>query len=324
MQLKVNQLHSRRSFLTHLSLLPTAFIVDNSSQNTLKPTLSKGAFKIRLGGPVFKKIEDPEELALEHKRLGYAAAYCPELSLKDKEKIRAIETSFKKHRLVIAEVGRWVNLLESDSNKRKAALEYVIEGLALADEVGALCCVNIVGSYNSDIWYGPHPKNLSQECFDAAVENARIIIDTVKPKRAKFCYETMGWTIPDSPETYLALLGAVDRSAFGVHLDPCNLINSPRNFYHNDHLIKQCFSLLGPWIVSLHAKDIDWKVEMNIHFIEVQPCNGKLRYDVLLRELSRLPHQPPLMLEHLNNAEEYQQAAQAIRNVGKAVEVEFE
>src|SRR3712207_7752624 len=41
--------------------------------------------------------------------------------------------------------------------------------------------------------YGPHPKNLSPEFFDATVENCRSIIDSVKPKRTKFTLEMMGW-----------------------------------------------------------------------------------------------------------------------------------
>ena len=39
-----------------------------------------------------------------------------------------------------------------------------------------------------------HP--LSQKFFDAAVENARKIIDAVKPKRTRFTYEAMGWAWP--------------------------------------------------------------------------------------------------------------------------------
>jgi hypothetical protein len=42
---------------------------------------------------------------------------------------------------VIAEVGAWVNLLDPDSAKRKANLQYVTERMALAEAVGARCCV---------------------------------------------------------------------------------------------------------------------------------------------------------------------------------------
>ena len=141
---------------------------------------------IRLGGPSFAKTEDPEELALAHRKLGYRAAYCPGVSLKDTDRIKALREAFAKHDVVIAEVGRWCNLMDANPEKRRQNLETVTEGLALAEAVGALGCVDIAGSFSPTSWFGPHPDNLSQKYFDAAVENARKIIDAVKPKRARF------------------------------------------------------------------------------------------------------------------------------------------
>ena len=63
--------------------------------------------------------------------------------------------------------------------KRADNLRYVTDRLALAEAVGARCCVDIAGSFNPKVWYGPDPKNLSQEFFDATVENCRKVIDAV-------------------------------------------------------------------------------------------------------------------------------------------------
>jgi hypothetical protein len=183
--------------------------------------------KIRLGGPVFGKHDDPRELARAHRALGYTAAYCPDAKLEDKERIRAIEEGFKAEGVVISEVGAWKNLLDPDGEKRKQNFDYVATRLALAEAVGSVCCVDIAGSYNPTVWYGPHSKNLSPEFFDATVENCRKLIDQVKPARTKFCIEMMGWAVPDSAESYIRLIHAVDRKAFGVHIDVCNVINSP-------------------------------------------------------------------------------------------------
>ena len=85
----------------------------------------------------------------------------------DGDRIRAIREAFAAEDVVIAEVGAWRNMLDPDAQKRAANLRYVTERLALAEAVGARCCVDIAGSFNPTVWYGPHPKNLSQEFFDA-------------------------------------------------------------------------------------------------------------------------------------------------------------
>lgn len=272
---------------------------------------------LRLGGPVFLKSDDPRELAREHRRLGYSAAYCPPAKLADRERLREIGRAFEAENVVIAEVGAWSNLLEAEPEKRKKNYEYVRDRLALADAVGARCCVNIAGSYNTKVWYGPHPKNFSREFFDAAVENARRLIDEVKPRRTRFTYEMMGWAIPDSPESYLRLLKAIDRRAFGVHLDVANGINSPERFYRNTEFIRECFRRLGRWVVSCHAKDLEWIVEMNVHFVEVIPGRGQLDYRTMLTELARLPVEAPLMLEHLKGPEEYEEGKRYIQNLAR-------
>src|SRR5260370_30957073 len=88
---------------------------------------------IRLGGPIFLKSDDPRELAREHRRLGYSAAYCPEAKVDDAPRIREIEKAFAAENVVIAEVGAWVNMLDPDAGKRAKNLRYVAERLALAE-----------------------------------------------------------------------------------------------------------------------------------------------------------------------------------------------
>src|SRR5450432_504900 len=254
---------------------------------------------VRLGGPIFLNSDDPRELAREHRRLGYSAAYCLAAKSGETERIRAIRDAFAAENVAIAEVGAWKNMLDPDAALRRANVEYVTERLALADAVGARCCVDIAGSFNPKYWYGMHPRNLTTEFFDATVQNCRRVIDAVKPTRTRFSVEMMPWSIPDSPDSYVALFKAVDRRAFAVHLDVCNAVNSPTLFYNNQALIKDCFRKLGQWIASCHAKDLAWVPEYNVHFAEVIPGRGEIDYRAYLLELSKLAADAPLMLEHL-------------------------
>ena len=309
---------TRRSFLAM-----TAAVAAHGVQFAA-PVYAASTAPVRLGGPIFLESSDPAALAREHRRLGYSAAYCPQMApVKDADMLRAIQTAFEAENVCIAEVGAWKNMLDPDAAKRRENLEYVVERCALAEAVGARCCVDIAGSYNPESWYGPNPKNLSREFFDATVENCRYVIDSVKPTRTKFTIEMMGWNLPDGPDAYVELIRAVDRKAFGVHLDVCNGINSPRRFYENTAFIEECFRKLGPWIVSCHAKDLQWVVEMNVHFLEVPPGRGQIDYKTYLQCLANLGRDTPLMLEHLKTAAEYDEGREYIRKVGAVAGVTF-
>jgi sugar phosphate isomerase/epimerase len=293
----------------------------------LSPILTSAADSksvIRLGGPIFLKSDDPVALAREHRRLGYSAAYCPEIAtIADSKLLNEISRAFAAENVLIAEVGAWKNLLDPDPVKRRENLDFVTQRCALADAVGALCCVDIAGSYNPSSWFGPDPKNLSREFFDATVENCRHILDAVKPTRTRFTIEMMGWNLPDGPDAYLELIRAVDRKAFAVHLDVCNGINCPQRFYHNAEFIRECFRKLGPSIISCHAKDLRWDIEMNVHFEEVVPGRGQLDYGAYLGELAQLRRDVPLMLEHLKTPEEYDEGRLHIRKVGDGMGLTF-
>jgi sugar phosphate isomerase/epimerase len=256
-----------------------------------------------------------------HVARGYRAAYCPAIGLDERDRIRETAEAFARHDVVIAEVGRWVNLLDADPATRRKNLATVTEGLALADAIGARCCVDIVGSFSPTSWFGPHPENLSERFFEAAVENARTIIDAVKPTRARFCYEMMAWSLPDSPEACLRMVRAVDRPAFAVHLDPCNLVNSPERYYRSAALIRECYAKLAPWLASVHVKDLTWDVEMAVHFREVRPGLGNVDLAVLLTEHARHAPEAPLMLEHLAGEADYAAARDHLRGLGEGLGV---
>ncbi|MBW7457441.1 sugar phosphate isomerase/epimerase family protein [Paenibacillus sepulcri] len=272
---------------------------------------------IRLGGSIPGAGGDPQQLARAYREFGYRAAICPEVEASDSAGIRSIRDAFAGEDILIAEVGCWSNLVDSDEARRRRNLNFAYERLNLAEEVGALCCITYIGSAAANTQYDPHPFNLSPEGFELAVDTVRGVIDTVKPKRARFALEFMQWVLPDSPEACLDLIKAVDRPQFAAHLDPVNIILTPRQYFSNGELIKRCFELLGPYIVSCHAKDIKLGNKLSLHLDETLPGTGNLDYGTYLRELNKLPGEIPLLLEHLHTVEEYAQARDHLTAVGR-------
>lgn len=300
---------SRRSFLK--ASAGAAIAASTGSIQTVNA--EPGTKTLRLGGPVGTG-GSPQAWIANLKALGYRAAYCPVGANAGDDEVKAYAAAAKKADIVIAEVGAWSNPISPDQKQRNDALKKCRDQLALADRIGANCCVNITGSRNAANWAGPHKDNLTDETFDMIVEATRKIIDDVKPTRTFFCLETMPWAYPDSADSYLALLKAIDRKQCAVHFDPVNLVCSPQRYFNNGALIRDAFKKLGPLMKSCHGKDIILSEKLTTHLDEIQPGLGGLDYAVFLNELAKLPS-VPLMLEHLSNQDEYQKAADYVRSV---------
>src|SRR5690348_7022246 len=97
---------SRRAFLHHSLNAAAAMAVLGFAAELPEAARAKErrCAPIRLGGPAFADTEDPAELARTHRKLGYSAAYCPNVSLNDSAKIRAYADAFAELDVVIAEV----------------------------------------------------------------------------------------------------------------------------------------------------------------------------------------------------------------------------
>jgi len=279
---------------------------------------------IRLGAPTFLNdadAADPELVVRAHQAKGYTAAYAPAVKLAEKEKIKAYRKAFEEADIVIAEVGYWQNLLDTDADVRAANRRGMVEALALAEELHARCAVDTLGSLcrGSGQQRTHVAENFSRDTFEQAVEIARYLIDEVQPKTAYFTYEIFPFNVIDSPETISELVRAVDRPQFGVHLDLVNLINCPHAYWASGDIMRQCVRLFGDRIVSAHAKDVAMRApSISVQFDEVLPGRGDLDIAANLRCLHELPQVVPYMIEHLGSEQEYDLAAAHIRNVAAA------
>ena len=280
---------------------------------------------IRFGGPVFTgdgegavAADDPVALARLHKEKGYTAAYVPYgLDVNDTAKIREVRAAFEAEGVMFAEVGFWDNLVDADDKTRAFNRRMMVDSLALAEELGAGCAVNIFGSYCHGSGNSQHTaKNFSEEAFDEAVEMARYFIDTVKPKTACFAYELFPFSVVDSPAQIARLIKTVDRRQFGVHLDLVNLINSPRAYWNSGGIMRECIDLFGDRIVASHVKDIKMREPaISVILEEVVAGTGALDMAAFVREIGRLPQEGPFMMEHLADEAEYDRAAAHIRTI---------
>ena len=272
---------------------------------------------MRLGGSVMKPYSSPKEWLAHVKELGYSAVIFPVDSSAPGHVIREYAQVCRDNDLLIGEVGAWRNVMAQDEKERAANLDYNIRQLELAETVGANCCVNISGSF-ADYWDGYHPALDTPETWDLVVENTRRIIDAVQPVHTAYSLEPMPWMIPESPEQYLRLMKDVDRAAFKVHLDYCNMLNSIDRYRHASEFIAKCFTLLGEHIVSVHAKDaLITQGALPVNINEVPPGEGSLDLSLVTKLAHQLAEDTPVFVEHLDTHEQYMRATAVMREAAK-------
>jgi sugar phosphate isomerase/epimerase len=274
---------------------------------------------MRIGGGIEKAYHNPEEWVKLAKDLRYSAVLCPVDSSSDQATRREYLKAAREADLLIGEVGVWRNCLAKDEKTRRAAMDYAKAQLALADEMGANCCVNIIGSHSETAWDGFSAENYSDDFYALAVDSVREIIDAVKPKNTFYTIEPMPWVLPDSPEQYLKLIQDVDRKKFAVHLDFVNMINCPERFCKSTEFVKHCFDLLGPYIKSIHCKDSVMEQAYTAIIHETMPGKGTLDYKKILPLVENLGKDIPLFVEHLPDYETYRQAAAFVRAQAESV-----
>ncbi len=267
---------------------------------------------MRIGGGIEKPYSNPQEWYEWVKQLGYRAVLAPvDHTAAAGERLAYVECA-REHDLIIGEVGIWRNPISPNAEEAKTAKEYAKAQLAFADEIGANCCVNIVGS-RGELWDGFDEENDTEETYTMIVDSIREIIDAVKPVRTFYSIEPMPWMVPDSPDEYLKLLKDVDRKELGVHLDFVNMINCPKRYVHRNAFIEECFNKLGPYIKSIHGKDVIMENQYTTLIHEVMPGKGTIDYQKVARLCERLGPDTPLYVEHLPDFESYRQAAGYVR-----------
>ena len=280
---------------------------------------------MRLGGTIAGRWSSPEEWEALLVKSRFKAITAPFGCRTPKAEIDAFRRICDRHGVLVAEIGVWKNVFDPDPEKAAGALEYAKGQLALADELGIACCVNIAGTDSAAGWDAADRSNFTDETYARIVASVRDIIDSVSPKRAFYCLEPMPWMVPDGPDEYLRLIRDVDRPQFGAHMDFVNLINCPRRYLAPEAFIEDCFKKLAPYIKSTHIKDTRMHpTNLTTLLEECSPGEGTLDYEAVLRIMERwLPADAPVLLEHMTTFEEYAAAydyvAAAAARVGIAV-----
>ena len=173
--------------------------------------------------------------------------------------------------------------------------------------------------YRLKMWDTPVKK-----AFDEIVSVTQRIIDTAQPKNTYYAIEPMPNMYPNTADSYLDLIEAVDRKRFGAHVDIVNIISSPTLYYTTGEVIREWFRKLSPYIRSCHAKDIILRDNLTVHLDECRPGTGNIDYDTYLKRVNELSDKNIcLMLEHMTEADDYRLATEYIKKKAEALGIKL-
>lgn len=258
----------------------------------------------------------PEDWAESlHKRGLKASTFPVDYTAPDKM-IFAYEKAAEDYNIEIAEVGIWNSPFAPDEKIAKKNRHACLHQLELAETIHARCCVNVSGAAG-ECWYGCYAENYSKRLYEKNVEFIQNILDTVQPQCTYYALEPMQWMLPDSPEEYLKFMKDVDRERLAVHFDPVNFVNSVERAINYSAYLEYSIRLLKPYIKSCHLKDFQIAQQFTLHIQEKIPGQGCVDLKHYIQQIDEFSPDMPMLLEHLNNWEEYEQGIAYIEKLMK-------
>lgn len=147
----------------------------------------------------------------------------------------------------IAVLGCYASLIDLNEDNYRYNVDRFKEHLRHARHFGAPIVATEVGVPQDAGRLAQHAALL-----DRALEE---LVEEAKRWGAVIGLEAAQGHLIDTPETLAAAIERFPSSCVGVVLDPCNLL-SGRTLDDQDRIVDDAFRLLGPRIVSAHAKDL--------------------------------------------------------------------
>lgn len=203
----------------------------------------------------------------------------------------------------IAVLGCYVSIIELDDEAWRHNVDRFKEHLRHARHFGAPTVALEVGK-------PAHPERLAahRERMHHALDE---LVDEAERWGVTIGLEAAQGHLIDSPATLAETIERYPSSCVGVVLDPCNLMNAG-NFARQQEVMHEAFRLLGPRIVSTHAKDLRRTAEGSL--TETAAGRGELDYGLFWQEHERLKPYGFVTLEAVTEA----QMAEATRFVREA------
>lgn len=219
-----------------------------------------------------------------------------------KQNCHAIRNTFRSHNLPISCISGYTNLVHPDASQRRKNLDHLRQIIRHAHELGSPYVITETGTFNPDSDWAPHPKNKTEDGYQACREVIQSMVDFSRTHGVTFLIEAHVKNIIDTVEQMLRLFADIQDTHLGLLMDPTNYFNDG-NMDKMDKTLHQIFNALSDKIKIAHAKDVKRDGLGDAGIIRPAPGLGSLNYDLYLQRLSKRHPNIPIIIEHLEESD---------------------
>ena len=191
--------------------------------------------------------------------------------------------AFRQAGIQIAVLGCYVNIVDSDPQKRAQAITDFGTCLRLARDFGA----SLVGTETGSVGKGYTTDNFTEEAFQEVVTSVRAMVAEAERFGVTVGIEAgLNHPLHTAPLAR-RLLDLIPSNNLQIILDCANLM-SPDNYLQQESVVAEAFELLGDRIAIIHLKDFiveDGRITI------VPVGKGLLQFEPILRYMKyQRPH----------------------------------
>jgi len=198
--------------------------------------------------------------------------------------------------------GYWQNMITSDETHRAEAVRTIQAALRLAGWMGARGIDTGPGSMSPDGPWFPHPDNHTAVARRQLVRTLRECAKAAEDAHVFLSLESHQLVTLKTPEITREVLDEVGSPWVTADYDSANWITL-EGIFDTGAALDHHFDVLGPHIISCHAKDIWIENKLTLHLQDGCPGKGRMDFYKLFRRMEALSPQFPVISEG-NSTEE--------------------
>jgi len=211
----------------------------------------------------------------------------------DWDKLRRITDTLAKHKLKVAGLYGYYNIVDPDPARRQRGEQRMHMFIENWKRFGCPIITTETGTFNAQSEWAESPENATEQGYEACRAALAKLVKAAKKSGAVLTIESYWRNVIDS----IGRTERVMRDVPGLKLtmDPCNYFRKDE-LPQMDPMLEEMFRLLGKKIVLAHAKDV--KASENGTDLPAAGM-GVLNYPLYLRLLAGLNRELFLVIEHL-------------------------